>query len=99
VNLPDGLALPVQMATATDDVDVLVGFVVSRDDLDKAEKALAAARPDQLAWIAFPKGGKLGTHLNRDILVNAASAHGLQPVRQVSIDDTWSALRFRPSNT
>ena len=38
-------------------------------------------------------------HLNRDILVNAASAHGLQPVRQVSIDDTWSALRFRPSTT
>jgi hypothetical protein len=26
------------------------------------------------------------------------SAHGVQPVRQVSIDGTWSALRFRPAN-
>jgi hypothetical protein len=23
---------------------------------------------------------------------------GVQPVRQISIHDTWSALRFRPAN-
>jgi hypothetical protein len=23
---------------------------------------------------------------------------GVQPVRQISIDDTWSAVRFRPTN-
>jgi hypothetical protein len=25
------------------------------------------------------------------------AGYGVQPVRQVSLDDTWSALRFRPA--
>jgi hypothetical protein len=25
------------------------------------------------------------------------AAEGIQPVRQVAIDETWSALRFRPA--
>jgi hypothetical protein len=25
------------------------------------------------------------------------TAEGVQPVRQVAIDETWSALRFRPA--
>jgi hypothetical protein len=62
-----------------------------------AEQAVAAARADRLAWIGYPKGGQLGTDLNRDRLVAALADHGVQPVRQVSLDDTWSALRFRPA--
>jgi hypothetical protein len=27
----------------------------------------------------------------------SVAVRGVQPVRQVSIDDTWSALRFRPA--
>jgi len=99
LNLPHGLVLPVQMATPTDDAEMFVGFVVSRDDLGTMEKELAVARADQLAWIAYLKGGKLGTDLNRDALVSAASAHDLRPERKVSIDATWSASRFRPSTT
>jgi hypothetical protein len=67
------------------------------DDLGSAEQAVAAARADRLAWIGYPKGGRLGTDLNRDRLVAAMADNGVQPVRQVSIDDTWSALRFRPA--
>jgi hypothetical protein len=47
-------------------------------------------------WIAYPKAGKLGTDLSRDILA-ALTAEGIQPVRQVTVDETWSALRFRPA--
>ncbi|MFF4316935.1 hypothetical protein [Streptomyces sp. NPDC001507] len=61
------------------------------------QAALAAARCDALAWVACPKGGKLGTDLNRDTLAAALSEQGVRPVRQIAIDDTWSALRFRPS--
>jgi hypothetical protein len=43
-------------------------------------------------------GGQLVTDLNRDRLVAALADQGVQPVRQISIDDTWSALRFRPAN-
>ena len=40
------------------------------------------------------KAGQLGTDLNRDILAAALAGQGVQPVRQVAIDETWSALRF-----
>jgi hypothetical protein len=99
VNPPPGLVLPGVVATATAaDADAVVAFVTRQEDLDSAEQAVAAARADRLAWISYPKGGRLGTDLNRDRLAAALAAHGVQPVRQVSIDDTWSALRFRPAN-
>ena len=50
-----------------------------------------------LAWVAYPKGGRLGTDLNRDVLAGLLAERGVRAVRQVSIDETWSALRFRPS--
>jgi hypothetical protein len=58
---------------------------------------VATARLDHLAWIGYLKGGQLGTDLNRDRLVAALPGHDVQPFRQVSIADTWSALRFRPA--
>jgi hypothetical protein len=51
---------------------------------------------DGLAWIAYPKAGQLGTDLNRDILWKHLLASGVQGVRQIALDETWSALRFRP---
>ena len=98
LNPPPGLVLPEVVAAATPaDADAVVAFVVRQDDLGSAQEAVAAARTDRLAWIGYPKGGQLGTDLNRDRLAAALAVHGVQPVRQVSIDDTWSALRFRPA--
>ena len=77
--------------------DAVLLFVRMRADLDDAEALLAAARADRLAWVAYPKAGRLGTDLNRDRLAEALTALGLRPVRQVALDDTWSALRFRPA--
>jgi hypothetical protein len=61
-----------------------------------AEAVLAAARRDALAWVAYPKACQLGTDLNRDSLAALMSERGVRPVRQVSVDGTWSALRFAP---
>ena len=98
LNPPAGLALPGVVAAATAaDADAVVAFVIRQDDLGSAEQAVAAARADRLAWIGYPKGGQLDTDLNRDRLVAALADRGVQPVRQVSLDDTWSALRFRPA--
>jgi hypothetical protein len=57
---------------------------------------VASAKADRLTWVAYPKAGALGTDLNRDRLAAILTAEGTQPVRQVALDDTWSALRFRP---
>jgi len=76
--------------------DVLV-FVTKISDLDRvAGPMLEAARADRIAWAEYPKAGQLGTDLNRDILAKELQKRGAQPVRQVAIDEVWSALRFRP---
>ena len=75
----------------------VIAFLIHSADLEGvAGPALAAARADQLTWIAYPKSRQLGTDLNRDILAALAAEHGVQPVRAVSISSVWSALRFRP---
>ncbi|MFF7354006.1 MULTISPECIES: hypothetical protein [Streptomyces] len=95
---PDDVHLEVEAAGEAASADVVLAFVTSSGDLpgEGAQAALAAARRDALAWVAYPKGGRLGTDLNRDTLAAALSEQGVRPVRQVAIDDTWSALRFRP---
>jgi len=97
VNAPPGVTLPASTSSEPHNADAVIGFAVRRDDLGQLSPVIGAARADRLAWIGYPKGGKLGTDLNRDRLAQAMTAEGIQPVRQVSIDDTWSALRFRPA--
>jgi hypothetical protein len=101
VGMPDGvppLAHDANPAAEPGDADAVVAFVRNKAELETgADAAIAAARLDRLAWIAYPKAGKLGTDLNRDVLAALVIARGLRPVRQVAIDETWSALRFRPA--
>jgi hypothetical protein len=96
--VPAIAGLDASPAVAPEKAAVVVAFVLHRAELDTvAGPVLDAARQDRLAWIAYPKGGQLGTDLNRDILARALDAAGVQPVRQVALDDVWSALRFRPA--
>jgi hypothetical protein len=75
----------------------VVSFVTRSEQLDDiAGPAIAAAREDRLTWIAYPKARQLGTDLNRDVLAAMVEARGVQPVRCVSINSVWSALRLRP---
>jgi hypothetical protein len=75
----------------------VIAFARERADLAAAGPAIEAARRDRPAWIAYPKAGQLGTDLNRDSLAQAVSdLGGLRPVRQVALNEVWSALRFRP---
>lgn len=96
------LEIPPECLVVSDPADApsaeaVVCFLVHADDLDAvAGPSIEAAQADRLAWIAYPKGRQLGTDLNRDILAALAQGRGVQPVRSVSIDPVWSALRFRP---
>lgn len=98
---PAGVQLDLGSTDATDEVeaaDAVLAFVVAKADLDRpgAAAAVAAGLRDALAWVAYPKGGQRGTDLNRDILAALLVERGVRAVRQISIDSTWSALRFRP---
>ena len=95
IDLPEGA----HRTPSADQADVVIVFVRTADDLDRcAGPAIDAARADRLTWIAYPKAGQLETDLNRDLLASLVSRHGVRPVRQVAIDDVWSALRFRPGS-
>jgi hypothetical protein len=100
VGLPPGAAVDfgavAPMVQDAADADVVVAFVLGSGDLSAAAPAIEAAQADKLAWVAYPKAGQLGTDLNRDTLNEALQEHGVQAVRQISVDATWSALRFRP---
>lgn len=94
---PGGVDLDDVRLTASAGADGILVFVRTIADVDaKCGPAVQAAREDRIAWIAYPKAGQLGTDLNRDILWKRLLKDGIRGVRQVSLDDVWSALRFRP---
>jgi hypothetical protein len=65
------------------------------DVLTRVPKLKAAVKEGGMVWICYPKGKALETDLNRDVLHDELGALGLDAVRQIAIDDTWSALRFK----
>jgi hypothetical protein len=73
-------------------------FVRSIAELEElAPSALKSINFDGLLWFCYPKqSSKIKTDINRDSGWNVVKQAGLRPVTQVAIDDTWSALRFRP---
>ncbi|RXK86822.1 DUF3052 family protein [Filimonas effusa] len=61
------------------------------------EKGLKKVEEDSVLWIAYPKGtSKVKTDINRDTIRETVETFGLSTVTAVSINDIWSALRFRP---
>ncbi|MGH2832339.1 MAG: hypothetical protein ACRDK2_06150, partial [Solirubrobacteraceae bacterium] len=76
LELPDNALNTVEAASA----DAVIAFAIHSTALDSVvAAAIAAAREDRLAWIAYPKAGKLNTDLNRDALARLAQEHGVQP--------------------
>lgn len=60
---------------------------------------LPSTEGDAIFWFAYPKKSSKNytVTINRDKGWDIMSKLGLRPVRQVSIDEDWSALRFRKS--
>ena len=79
-------------------LDFGIAFVITQQQLDEASAALAAAADgDAVVWIAYPKGTsrRYKCEFNRDDGWHAIGQAGFEGVRQVAIDEDWSALRFR----
>jgi hypothetical protein len=94
--LPDGVEIVVSGEGPFDFVQLFVHDLAQLQAL--LPLAIQSVKHDALLWIAYPKGGaKMGTDLNRDRLWAAVSEHHLTGVALVSLDEVWSAMRFRPS--
>ena len=78
-------------------MDTLVFIKDSKEYLDFLKKDLNRIEPDSVLWFAYPKGtSKIRTDINRDIIRETGEGYGITTVTAISINDTWSALRFRP---
>jgi hypothetical protein len=101
VGVPDsviGLLSELETDDSGDVGPALLVFVANEAALKKFDTMIIkAATSDRLTWVAYPKAGQLGTDINRDTLAASLTDRGAQPVRQVALDDVWSALRFRAS--
>lgn len=61
------------------------------------QKDLKNIEPDSLLWFAYPKGtSTLRSDINRDSICEIGEQYDITTVTAVSINETWSALRFRP---
>ncbi len=79
-------------------IDFCLVFVDKKAELDILSAQIAPkARGDALLWFAYPKGTSKKYHcdFNRDTGWEVLMGLGFRPIRQVAIDEDWSALRFR----
>ena len=92
---PEGVEAATRLDGSFDFVQV---FALDRAALDRdIGAAHGALAPGGRLWVSYPKGSsKVPTDLSRDVFWEALGHLGLGPVTQVSVDDVWSALRFRP---
>ena len=103
INPPPGYVelvgeLPTGVVEAAMELDFVQLF--AKDGAELAAlwpEAHKAIKYDGMLWICYPKKSSgIGSDLNRDAGWKPVTESGLRPVAGVSIDATWTALRFRP---
>jgi hypothetical protein len=73
-------------------------FATMQDEIDTFVQTIAPKlKGDAIIWLCYPKATskKYRCDFNRDTGWQSLAPYNLEPVRQVAIDDDWSALRFR----
>ena len=82
-------------AELTGEFDYLHLFTTSQADMGETfphlRKHLAKTG---MLWVSWPKARKLGTDLTLPSVIRIGYSHGLVESTCLSVDDTWSALKF-----
>lgn len=83
--------------SAAKPADVVQLFVANRAELEaQLPKVKAAVAPGGSLWVSYFKGtSKTKTDINRDTIHAFARTIALEGVAMISIDDDWSAMRFK----
>ena len=88
--------LPAGVAPTSDPSRASTSIVIA-DDAASVRRRFATDGTALLGsanlWVLYPKGNQ--ADINRDSLWPILAEFGFRPISQVSVDDTWSALRFR----
>ncbi|QOR68174.1 DUF3052 domain-containing protein [Cytobacillus suaedae] len=74
-------------------------FGTSNEEIRTASRnAVDYLVEDGLLWLCYPKKSSKtykGSDCSRETVAGLLASEGYEPVRQVAIDEDWSALRFR----
>lgn len=84
--------------TGVKSASFILAFVTRLDEISElAPKLAKLIQGDNIIWLAYPKSTskRYKCDFNRDTGWAAIGDQGFEPVRQVAIDEDWSALRFR----
>ena len=79
-------------------IDFVIVFVTRQNEIDDSiRKIYPKLEGDAVLWYCYPKGTskKYKCDFNRDRGWDELGKFNLEGVRQVAIDEDWSALRFR----
>ena len=77
--------------------NTLVFINNNKEYLDFLKIDLQNIEAYSVLWFAYPKGtSKVKTDINRDTIRLTGEEFNITTVSAISIDDTWSGLRFRP---
>lgn len=83
---------------AIEEIGFVLTFVTTAEEIERLADPIAKIAPgDSLVWFAYPKttSKQYDVQINRDRGWSALEKTGFRAIRQVSIDQDWSALRFR----
>lgn len=80
-----------------DPADILLAYIEDREQLERNLLALKSSiKDDGALWIAYHKrSSSVDTDINRDSIHEYADKHGLKGVSMISINENWSAFRFK----
>lgn len=80
------------------EINFVVIFVTSKEQIEASIKLVySKLNGDAVLWYCYPKGTSKNyvCNFNRDTGWETLGKHNFEGVRQVAIDEDWSALRFR----
>ena len=77
--------------------DLVQAFFTQPADLAaQVDEIKAALVENSILWVCYPKqSAKMESELNRDTLREQMAEQNLKAVSLVSVDATWSAMRFK----
>lgn len=77
---------------------VLAFFTKKSEIREVTEKLMKKVNKVSLVWLCYPKKSSKNykSDITRDTGWEIMGEYSYEPVRQIAIDDDWSALRFRP---
>jgi hypothetical protein len=83
------------------EINFMMVFATKQEEIDDSISVIfPKLKGDAILWYCYPKGTskKYTCEFNRDNGWKAIGKYNLEPVRQIAIDEDWSALRFRKTD-